>query len=223
LRQNSLDETAEATGARQQRLEAAEQGMGLSIPGRGVQAPTLGYELYSFQVQVLDELGWNTVSPNNADNATAAGLVTPREEAVEAGTNPPYLPGHDFMLPGVTAGVNLRICLPDDTLSRQQSFAAAGGVGDRVVFPAGIRTRNPNQVDVLNLMNQQMAQGMAHLSSMVPSKDERCMAQLKGAITSALQHMAQYKALGMDASVMSRHIAVLENKLNALMDSMFKL
>jgi hypothetical protein len=76
---------------------------------------------------------------------------------------------------------------------------------------------------VLNLMKQQMAQGMAQLSSMVPSQDEHCMTQLEGAIASALQHMAQYKALGMDTSAMSCHIAVLENKLNGLMDSMFKL
>ncbi len=76
---------------------------------------------------------------------------------------------------------------------------------------------------MLNLMKQQMAQGMAQLSSMVPSQDEHCMTQLEGAIASALQHMAQYKALGMDTSAMSCHIAVLENKLNGLMDSMFKL
>ncbi len=62
-------------------MEAAEQGIGLSMPGRGVQAPTLGYELDSFQVQALDELGQNTVSQNNTDNAAAAGLVTPCEVA----------------------------------------------------------------------------------------------------------------------------------------------
>jgi hypothetical protein len=83
--------------------------MGLSIPGRGMQASTLGYELDSFQVQALDELGWNTMFLNNADDATAAGLVSPCEEAVGVGINPPYLPGHEFMLPGVTVGVNLRI------------------------------------------------------------------------------------------------------------------
>ena len=83
--------------------------MGWSIPGRGMQAPTLGYKLDSFQVQALDELGRNTMSPNNADNAAAAGLVTPCKEAVGVGINPPYLPGHEFMLPGVTVGVNLRI------------------------------------------------------------------------------------------------------------------
>ncbi len=152
----------------------------------------MGNVLDSFQVQALDELGWNTMSPNDADNAAAAGLVTPCEVA-GVGINPPYLLGHKFMLPGVTAGVNLGIRSSDDTASRQQSFIAAGGVGDCVVFPAGTCTRNHDQVDVLNLMNQQMAQGMAHLSSMVPSQDDRRMgmAQLEGAIASALQRMAQ--------------------------------
>ncbi len=198
--------------------------MGLSMPGRGVQAPTLGYELDSFQVQALDELGWSTMSLNITDNAAAAGLVTPREVAgVEI--NPADLPGHEFMLPGVTAGVNLGICLSDATTCHQQSLIPAGGVGDRVVFPSGTCTRNPNQVNdgMLHLMNQQMTQAMDHLSSMVPSQDEHCMAQLKGAIASALQCMAQYMALGMDTSAMSCHIAALENKLNGLMDSMFKL
>ncbi len=76
---------------------------------------------------------------------------------------------------------------------------------------------------MLNLMNQQMAQGMAHLSSMVTSQDECPMAQLEGDIASALQCMAQYKALGMDTSAMSCCIAALKNELNGLMDSMFKL
>ncbi len=51
--------------------------MGLSMPRRGVQAPTFGYEFDSFQVQVLDELGWNTVSPYNADNTVLLALLLP--------------------------------------------------------------------------------------------------------------------------------------------------
>ena len=209
--------------------------MGLAMPGRGVQAPTLGFELDPFQVQALDELGQNTVSPFNAGNAVAreSGRITPWEVGGSAftpvsgvGINlpPPHLPGHDFLLPaGVTAGINLGIRSTNATTSRQQSLIAAGGIGDRVVFPVGTRTRNPDQVDVLHLMNQQMAQGMAHLSSMMPSQDERRMAQLESAIVSALQRMAQYKALGMDTSVMSHRITALENELYGQMDSMFNL
>jgi hypothetical protein len=53
--------------------------MGLAMPGRGVQAPTLGFELDPFQVQALDELGQNTVSPFSAGNAVAPGRITPCE------------------------------------------------------------------------------------------------------------------------------------------------
>jgi hypothetical protein len=81
LHQTILDKTAEAAAACQQQLEAVEQGMGLSMPGRGVQAPTLGYKLDSFQVQALEELGRIIVSPSNAGDAAAAGLVTPCEVA----------------------------------------------------------------------------------------------------------------------------------------------
>ncbi len=173
-RQRSVSVIVEAAAVRQQRLGAAEQGMGLAMPGRGVQAPTLGFELDPFQVQALDELGQNTVSrtPNDAGNATAPGCITPHESGGritprEAGGGsaftpvpgmmginpPPHLPGHEFLLPGVTAGVNIGIRSTNATTSRQQSLIAAGGVGDRVVFPVGTRTRNPDQVDVLHCWN----------------------------------------------------------------------
>ena len=72
-------------------------------------------------------------------------------------------------------------------------------------------------------MSQLTIQGISHLNSMVPSQDERRMVQLEGAITSALQRMAQYNALGMDTSKISRCVTALENKLNGMLDSMFSL
>jgi hypothetical protein len=221
--------------------------MSLAMPGQGVQALTLGFNLDCFQMQALDELGWNTVSPSNGGNAApghitprksghaAAGRITPRESGhttpweigsaitPRVGINPPNLPGNDVLLQGATAGVNLRIRLLDATTTCQQSLIAAGSIGNSVVFSTGNRTRNSDQVNVLHLVNQQMAEGMAHLNSMVPSQDKHCMAQLEGATASALHHMAQYQynALGMDTSTMFHHIAALENKLNGLLDSIF--
>ena len=49
------------------------------------------------------------------------------------------------------------------------------------------------------------------------------MAQLVGAISGALQRMAQYNALGMDTSAMSHCVTELENNLNGMLDSMFSL
>ena len=56
---------AAGEAARQQRLGAAEQGMGLTMPGRGVQAPSLNFPLTAFQQQALGMLGQQTTSPGN--------------------------------------------------------------------------------------------------------------------------------------------------------------
>jgi hypothetical protein len=47
--------------------------MGLSMPSRGVQPPTLDFALNNFQVQALAELGQNSVSPANPSGTTTAG------------------------------------------------------------------------------------------------------------------------------------------------------
>ena len=107
--------------------------------------------------------------------------------------------------------------------SRLQSNIAAGNVGNSVTVPSGTRTRQPDQVDVLRLMNEQMMQGIANLNNMVPSAAEQRRVQLEGAISSALSRMAQYSAMGMNTDSISRRIEVLENELNAHMDSMFSL
>jgi len=69
---------AETAAAHQEHLGAVEGGMGLTIPVRGVQPPTLDFPLDNFQVQALAELGQSTVSPFNPSNSTAGPTVTPR-------------------------------------------------------------------------------------------------------------------------------------------------
>ncbi len=44
--------------------------MGLTVPARGVQPPTLGFELDRFQLEVLEELGQNTVLPYSTISPT---------------------------------------------------------------------------------------------------------------------------------------------------------
>jgi hypothetical protein len=102
------------------------------------------------------------------------------------GINPPHLPGNDTLHQGATANVNREFCLLDAATSCQQSLIAASSVGNSVAFPTGNRTRNPDQVEVLHLMNQQMAKEMVHLYSIVPSQDKRPNAQLEVTIASAL-------------------------------------
>ncbi len=111
----------------------------------------------------------------------------------------------------------------DPTAARQQSYIAAGNVGEPVAKKAGTRTRNPDQVDVLHLMNQQIMQGISHLNNLAPSAADQHRIQLEGAISSALNQMAQYTVMGMSTVAIAHWIKLLDNELNTHMDSMFSL
>jgi hypothetical protein len=50
--------------------------MGLTIPARGVQPPTLDFELDCFQLEAPEELSQNTVSPNNTISPTGRTSTT---------------------------------------------------------------------------------------------------------------------------------------------------
>ena len=107
--------------------------------------------------------------------------------------------------------------------SRQQSNLAAGNVGDRVVFPDGTRTRNPDQVDVLRLMNEQIMQGIMSLSDLAPSAADHRRVQLESALCSAITRMAQYTAMGRSTDAISLRIERLQTELDAHTDAMFSL
>jgi hypothetical protein len=111
----------------------------------------------------------------------------------------------------------------DAATSCQQSNIAAGNVGDCVTVPSGTRTRQPNQVDILCLMNEQMKQGIASLNNLAPSAADQRRIQLEGAISSALSRMAQYTAMSMNTDGILRRIELLKKELDAHMDSMFSL
>jgi hypothetical protein len=239
----------------QQHLATAGQSMGLTIPARRVQPPTLDFELDCFQLEVLEELGQNTVSPNSTisptgrtsttTNAGGASVFTPVEAEVGAsafipvavGGNNPTRPGLPTFFANATTTPSVANNFPsvqnfpanrgtharDPTAACQQSYIAAGNIGETVVKKAGTRTRNPDQVDVLHLMNQQIMQGISHLNNLAPSAADQCRIQLEGAISSALNQMAQYTAMGMSTVAIAHWIEMLENKLNTHMDSMFSL
>ncbi len=77
-------------------------------------------------------------------------------------------------------------CARDPTAARQQSYIAAGSVGEPVVKKAGTRTKNLDQVDVLHLMSQQIMQGISHLNNLAPSAVDQHRIQLEETISSAL-------------------------------------
>ena len=65
---------SKTTAERQGRLEAAQQGMGLTMPSQVAQPPTLDFALNNFWVQALAELRQNSVSPHNPSGGATAGL-----------------------------------------------------------------------------------------------------------------------------------------------------
>jgi hypothetical protein len=237
----------EVSAEHQGRLEAAQQGMGLNMPSQGVQPPTLDFALNNFQVQALAELRQNSVYPANPSGTTTAGCITPHDgesaftPVMVAGNNPPAHPGPRLLTFFTSANTpppdaaqnnfpsaqnfpaNLGQQATDAATSCQQSNIAAGNIGDRFTVPSGTRTRQPDQVDVLPLMNEQMMQGIANLNNFAPSAADQRRVQLEGAISSALSRMAQYTAMGMSTDAILCCILVLEKELNAHMDSMFSL
>ena len=112
-------------------------------------------------------------------------------------------------------------------LQRQQANIAAGNVGNPIVYPEGTRTRNPDQVDVLDLMNRQMMQGVDSLAnlagSLQPSPDERRRVQLEGALSSCLERMQQMTTNGLDTTSITARIARLQQSLDDHIDTMFGL
>jgi hypothetical protein len=72
-------------------------------------------------------------------------------------------------------------------------------------------------------MNQQIMHGISNLNNLAPSAVDQRRIQLEGAISSALNQMAQYTAMGMSTVAIARRIELLENELNTHMDSMFSL
>ena len=79
--QTRVDAAVDNEAQRQQRLATAGQSMGLTIPARGVQPPTLDFELDRFQLEALEELGQNTVSPNS----TISPLVAQAQLQLQGG------------------------------------------------------------------------------------------------------------------------------------------
>jgi hypothetical protein len=217
--QTRVDTAADNEAQCQKRLATAGQSMGLTILARGVQPLTLDFELDCFQVEALEELGQNTVSPNNTFSPTgrtsrttiaggaaaftpvAAGVGASAFILVAVGGKNPTGPGFPtfFAYANTTPSVannfplvqnfpaNCGNCARDSIAVCHQSNIAAGNVGEPVVKKAGTHTRNPNQVDVLHLMNQQIMQGITHLNNLAPSAADQRRIQLKGAISSALK------------------------------------
>ena len=106
----------------------------------------------------------------------------------------------------------------DRAPQRRQAFVAAGNIGDpQGVLPTGIRDRNPDQVGLFAQMNQEVARGIANLSSFLPSADERHQACLEAALTSANQCHSAALANRRSTVAIEQLIDRLENQRDAIL------
>ena len=86
-----------------------------------------------------------------------------------------------------TVGTNHGVRGRDLPTQHQQALIAAGNIGNRKGIPTGICGRNPDHVDLLAQMNQEVARGIANLNLFLPSADKHSQARLEAALTSANQ------------------------------------
>jgi hypothetical protein len=120
----------------------------------------------------------------------------------------------------VAAAVNHGVLGRNQATQRQQTFIAAGNIGDpQAVLPTGIRGRNPDQVALLAQMNQEVARGIANLNSFLPSADERRQARLEAALASANQRHSAAIANGRSTVAIEQLIERLENQLDAILNA----
>ena len=199
-------------------LLASNRGMGFIPPGQGVLAPpNLGFDLTRNQELALSELAQRKRSVDTRGAAQAQGNYGNIATAIS--DDGEDLAGLDLdvqMMPvapmnptgglvaatataaptalanpaAVAVGANRGVLVRDRASKHHQAFVAAGTIGDtQAVLPTGICSRNPNQVSLLAQMNQEVARGIANLSSFLPSADERCQARLEAALTCANQHI----------------------------------
>ena len=105
-----------------------------------------------------------------------------------------------------------------------QVAIAAGNIGNPVRYLAGNRTRNPDQVDVLDHMNRQMMQGINQLTSLAsglqPSQDDRRRISLESAINSSLDRMVLMTANGIDTAGLRARVLTLQLELDSHLNNM---
>ena len=224
-------------------LLAANRGMGLVPPRRGVLAPPdLGFDLTHNQELVLSELAQRTRLVDTRGAAQAQGNYGNIATAIsDDGEDPACLDLDVQLIPvapmnppvaatatvaptalanpaTVVVGANCGVLGRDRASQCRQAFVAAGTIGDpQAVLPTGIRGRNPDQVGLLAQMNQEVARGIANLSSFLPSADERRQARLEAALTSANQRYSAALANGRSTVAIEQLIDRLENQLDAIL------
>ncbi len=151
-----------------------------------------------------------------ANPAPATGTGAPRAVAA---ANPAPAAGTGA---GVTAAKNATAPLINQGIQgggpagMQQARYAAGNA---IVTSNGVRGKNPDQTSILAQMNQEVALGIQHLQSFMPTEAERRQNRIKSALASANSRLTAAQAHERDTTAILRQIDRLENQLDDIINA----
>lgn len=169
------------------------------------------------------QAGGHGVPPAGAPPAGPAITPPPAAAPAPAGTG---FPGANTIpVTHSTLGANRQI-------QRSQASVAAAGLPNAMTFPPAAqgqrpRSRNPDQVDILDAMNQQTNAAIGQLaslaSSMHPSAPQLRATQLEAALDNLYGRLEKRTNAGLDTTAIEARIELLETELENHQDTMLGL
>jgi hypothetical protein len=85
--------------------------------------------------------------------------------------------------------------------------------------PNGVRGKNPDQTSILAQMNQEVALGIRHMQSFMPTEAERRQNRIKSTLASANSCLTAAQVHGRDTTAILRQINRLENQLDDIINA----
>lgn len=159
------------------------------------------------------------VTARGGGEPAAVGIAAARGAQAQAQALP--IPPPDVQ--ATTLGVQVR----DPVGARAQAQAPTGNVGPPVQLPAGQSTQNPDNVNVLDVMNQSMTaqlRKIVNLSRSLMHSPSQCkMEKLSGAISAHLEQIKIMKSAGFNTTDLEKRIKKLKGKMGELINGMFDL
>ena len=149
-------------------------------------------------------------NPAPAAGTDAPGAAAAANQAPAAGTGA-GVTAANATAPLINQGIRGR-----GSVGIQQARYAAGNA---IVTPNGVRGKNPDQTSILAQMNQEVALGIRHLQSFMPTEAERRQNRIESALASANSRLTAAQAHGRDTTAILRQIDRLENQLDDIINA----
>lgn len=201
-------------------FNVAAAGSNLGVTGRGNDGANANRATANV---ATTQAGGHGVPPAGAPPAGPAITPPPAAAPAPAGTG---FPGANTIpVTHSTLGANRQI-------QRSQASVAAAGLPNAMTFPPAAqgqrpRSRNPDQVDILDAMNQQTNAAIGQLaslaSSMHPSAPQLRATQLEAALDNLYGRLEKRTNAGLDTTAIEARIELLETELENHQDTMLGL